>query len=71
MSRPQVIDDQEHERVHDKVAAIDAGLRSNSEEITASGSGNAIRIEGHGSWTDTDGQVFTIAIVVDCSSVNQ
>ena len=23
MSRPQVIDDQEHERVHDRVAAID------------------------------------------------
>ena len=28
MSRPQVIDDQEHERVHDKVAAIDVAKDS-------------------------------------------
>ena len=28
MSRPQVIDDQEHERVHDRVAAIDVAKDS-------------------------------------------
>jgi hypothetical protein len=48
-----------------------SNLAGETAKITVSGSGDAIRIEGHGSLTDSAGHVFTIAIVVSCSTVDQ
>ena len=46
-------------------------LAGETANVTESGSGNAIRIEGHGSWTDSAGHVFTIAVIANCSTVDQ
>jgi hypothetical protein len=46
VSRPQVTDDTEHERVHDRVAAIDAPHKSLAAAPTAAPNWAAVRALG-------------------------